>query len=606
LQRDEQQVLGQIIDNIGSENPDLAEAIRFCAIPHRFNKEILAWLQGDGSGPSERTETILNELKLKKLVFDSAENLSLHDNVRNLLRSRWRRENPEDFKALNGKAATYYEYKLQQSVSSDDQRAEWERQQMYHLLAADQERGIDLFKHLCNKAIYSYRLSTLDLLFRIASEQVDVVGAGIQHWIKFFEAKKYQVSGDWDKAIEVWERLKEERAFFTGDLEPTLAVHLSILYKDKGEWNKAIASLDDSMKILEREGDEHGMITILNNRGFLYKDRADVPKAQNDFQNGLEISKKIGDESGKAISLKNLGLLHKDNGRVDEAVEHFQSSLSILDRIGDERGVATACDDRGLLYKDRALLFKERGDLQKAEDHFGRAEADFRRALEIFERIGNNHEKVAAFNSLGLFYKDRGVLYQDTEDVEKAEKNFGRALKVLEEIGDQRRKADTLNSLGFLYTAEMQWHDADANFQLALTNFQEALTILKEMHEERGSAVILSNLGLLYKHKGEQQLAVDSFQQSLHIFEKIGDEMNAATTMYELASLYDSIKQYDKAIELLEKVVKIIDRVGHPGLRVRGSREKLDLVKAKATLARASVTASDVRASAKISRKKAR
>ena len=43
--------------------------------------------------------------------------------------------------------------------------AEWEREEMYHLLVADKERGIDRFKSLCNKAIDSYRLSTLDLLF---------------------------------------------------------------------------------------------------------------------------------------------------------------------------------------------------------------------------------------------------------------------------------------------------------------------------------------------------------------------------------------------------------------------------------------------------------
>ena len=51
LPEDEQQALGQIIDKIGSEKPDLAEAIRLCAIPHWFNKEILAWLRGEGSKP---------------------------------------------------------------------------------------------------------------------------------------------------------------------------------------------------------------------------------------------------------------------------------------------------------------------------------------------------------------------------------------------------------------------------------------------------------------------------------------------------------------------------------------------------------------------------
>jgi tetratricopeptide (TPR) repeat protein len=101
------------------------------------------------------------------------------------------------------------------------------------------------------------------------------------------------------------------------------------------------------------------------------------------------------------------------------------------------------------------------------------------------------------------------------------------------------------------------------------------------MRDERATAAILNNLGLLYQHKGEYQPAIDYFQQSLDIVEKVGDEMNAATTMYELASLYEAMGQYDKAIKLLEKVVTIYDRVGHPDLRIRRSREKLDMVAAK-------------------------
>ena len=53
--------------------------------------------------------------------------------------------------------------------------------------------------------------------------------------------------------------------------------------------------------------------------------------------------------------------------------------------------------------------------------------------------------------------------------------------------------------------------------------------------------------------------------------------------MYELASVYDAAGEYDKAIELLEKVVKIAKRVGHPDARVKRSREKLEMIKAKAS-----------------------
>jgi len=574
LPRDEQQALGQIIDKIGSKEPDLAEAIRLCAIPHWFNKEILGWLRGEGTNPSEWTETILEELKLKKLAFVDRENRFLHDNVRNLLLLRWRKENPKDFKAVNGELAAYYESRLEHSLPSDQQCVEWEREEMYHLLVADKERGIERLKSLCNKAIDSYRLSTLDLLLSIAGEQVDDMSAGIQYWIRFFEGKKYQVSSDWKKALAAWEKLQKKRASFTEDLEPTLAVHLSILYKDNGQWDKAIECLAESLKTLEQMGNQGGMITILHNRGFFYKDKEDLQRAESDFRRGLEISETIGDECGMAISLKNLGLLLKDDNKWDEALEHFQRSLEILEGMGNERVMARGYDDRGLLYKDLGLRNEDREVLQKAEN-------DFRRALEILERIGNEHEKAGAFNSLGLFYKDRGVLYRDNEDLQKAEDNFQRAREILEKRGDQHRIADILNSLGFLYTAKMEWHDADTHFELALTNFQEALTISKEMRDERATAAILNNLGLLYQHKGEYQPAIDYFQQSLDIVEKVGDEMNAATTMYELASLYEAMGQYGKAIEMLEKVVKIYDRVGHPDLRIRRSREKLDMVAAK-------------------------
>jgi tetratricopeptide (TPR) repeat protein len=575
LETEEQKTLGQLIDTIVGEKPDMAEAIRLCAIPHWFNKDILAWLRGDGNKPSKRTETILEELKLRELAFGDAEKLFLHDNVRNLLLYRWRKENPEAFKKLNGEIATYYGYKLQGSVSAGE--AEWEREEMYHLLVADKERGIERFKSLCYQAIDSYSLSTLDLLFSLAGEQVDNLNTGIQLWIQFFGGKKYQISNDWKKASEIWEELRKNRAFFSGDLEPTLAVHLSILYKDNGQWNKAIECLDESLKNLEKKGDRHGMITILKNRGFLHKDRGDLQQTENDFQRALEISKEVEDEREIAVSLRNLGLLSKDNGKWDEALEHFRTSLAILERIGDEHIIARSYDDRGLLYKDRGLSYKNREDLQTAE-------ADFVHALKIFKRIGNEHEKAGAFSSLGLFYKDRGVLYNDRDDLQKAEENFQHAHEILENIGDQRRIADVFNYLGFLYTAAMELHDFNGHFQRALTNFQEALTRLKAIGDERGTAVILNNLGLLYQRKGERQSAVDYFRQSLGIAEKIGDRMNAATTMYELASLYDAMEEYDKAIDLLERVVKIAKRVGHPDARIKRSRESLEMIKAKTSV----------------------
>jgi len=59
----EEEVLGVILDEIMARaEPDVAEAIRFCAIPHWFNEEIIAWLRGEGLKPSQRSREILAAL----------------------------------------------------------------------------------------------------------------------------------------------------------------------------------------------------------------------------------------------------------------------------------------------------------------------------------------------------------------------------------------------------------------------------------------------------------------------------------------------------------------------------------------------------------------
>lgn len=551
----QQETLSQVIDELMDlAKPDMAEAIRLCAIPHWFNEEILAWLRGEGREPSGRTGEILGELT--KQVFASpyhGRGYAYHENVRNLLLGRWRKENGRRFQELSGKMATYCADMSQVKKLFEEERAEWEHEEMYHLLVADEGRGIDLFISLANRASDLYQLSTFHLLISLAYERAADLSEGNRPWIQFFEGKMALLSGDWEKALNVWESVEGERERISVELEKTLAIHLSFLYKDKGEWDKAVECFKHSLEILERVGDENGMATILNNRGFLYKDKGEWEKAKEDFESALEKLEKIDDEHAIAITFNNLGLLYKDKGEWDKALEYFKHSLEILERLGDRHGMITILTNLGFLYKDRE-------EWEKADEYF-------QRSLQILKKVGDGHAMAANFNSLGF-------LYTDKKEWEEAGRYFRRALKMLKKVGDERRRADSFSYLGVLYRDKEEWKKADGYFQ-------RGLEILEKLDDERGMAAIFHNLGLLYKHQGNYERSIDYFQQSLKIVENVGDEMNAATTMYEFALLYSDIQQYNKAVELLEKVVKISEQVGHPDLRIRKSREILQMVKKK-------------------------
>ena len=207
--------------------------------------------------------------------------------MRNLLVHRWRQDDPRRFRVLNGRVAAYYEAKLQQPVATHAQggdpgfpHAPIGNARTCHLLVADRERGLERFKSLCNGAIESFRVSTLELLINIANEQPDDLSSEVRLWSQFFEGKKHRLSGDWETAIRVWQTLSVKRAAFTSDLEQTWAINLAILHKDMGDWSRAIDCLEESLKVLEGKSDERCLITILNNQGYLYKDREHWQKAE--------------------------------------------------------------------------------------------------------------------------------------------------------------------------------------------------------------------------------------------------------------------------------------------------------------------------------------
>ncbi len=544
----EEEALGLILDElVDRADSDVAEAIRLCAIPHWFNEEILAWLRGEGREPSKRTGVIMAELT--KMTFVSPyhdRGYVLHKNVRDLLLDRWR-EDAESLQELSGVAAAYYADKLQAGESSGERGAEWKREEVYHLLVADEERGIERFISLIDKAGQSCRLSTFELLLNLARELEADLEAYNQPWLQFYEGKLALLSGDWEEALKIWESLQEGQ--MSADLEKTLAVHQSVLYKDKGNWDKAVERLQRSQEILKQMGDKRGRADILNSLSFLYKDREEWDEAVKHLQRSLEILKEMGDGQGKIDAFNYLGLLYKDKGEREKAAEYFHRGLDVL-----EHGRAAILKNLGFLYKDK-------GEWERADGYF-------QKSLEILKQVGDEREMADAFTDLGF-------LSADKKEWEKADGYFQRSLEILEKMGDERGRVDIFNHLGSLYRRKGEWEKADRHFR-------RGLKILEKMGDERGAATVFNNLGLLYKDKGERGEAAKYFGRGLEIVEKVGDEMNAATTMYNLASLYEDMEQYDEAVELLKKVVRISEQVGHPDLRIRKSREALERIKKNA------------------------
>jgi tetratricopeptide (TPR) repeat protein len=410
----EEEVLGLILDEIMARaEPDVAEAIRFCAIPHWFNEEIIAWLRGEGLKPSRRSREILAALTELTFVGPYYERgWACHESVRDLLLHRWWERNGEEFKELSGRAASYFGQKAE--AATDEERDEWEREQMYHLLVADEEQGHELFQSMFDEAIRFYRLSTCSLLLQLAGEFREHLSEEHQQWLRYDQGQLAYQSARWDEALESFEALLEEK--LVDELRGEVLSEAALAYKDKGEWERAIEYCERSLAIKEKVGDEQRMAATFNNLGEVYRVKGEWEQAIECYERSLAIDERWGDEHGMATTFNNLGLVYKARGEWERAIEYFEKDLAICEKVGDEHGMAPTFNNLGLVYKDR--------------EEWERAVEYYELSLAIVQKIGDEH-------GMAFVYKNIATLYQDQGRLEEAIPFFEKSLEIFERIGDK-------------------------------------------------------------------------------------------------------------------------------------------------------------------------
>jgi tetratricopeptide (TPR) repeat protein len=232
-------------------------------------------------------------------------------------------------------------------AATDEERDEWAREHMYHLLAADLEQGFELFTDMFSKARSFYQLSTCALLLELAEEQEAHLSAEDRLWLRFGQGQLAEALAQWSEAPRIFEGLWREE--LPPSLEGTLANDLGLLYQARGKWEWAIEYCERSLAIEEKVGDEHGMAPTLNNLGTVYKDKGEWERAIEYYGRSLAILEKVGDEVGAATTMYNIASLYEDMDRYDETVELLERVVEIDELVGIQTWKATGRRWRGAI-----------------------------------------------------------------------------------------------------------------------------------------------------------------------------------------------------------------------------------------------------------------
>ena len=346
-------LLDLTIGAVREDNPTLAEAIRYCAIPRRLDAQIVGVLR-DAPGDRATNEKLLTGLASLHLVTPRSDNAYVyHDRRRTLLLEYWRSdaEKGAQFDRFNQRLVTFYEaqHNGAQELEHDLERvkavllnangnrytqvASAVRQRvlaplfeaLYHETLRSAEAGYSLFSRYCEAYEARGLLTICDSLRKAARDNLQGLPAGSNQegplkWLEYWEAR---ILRSYRRNSEAEKILRELLPKAAGDTKLKLWT-LGDLGNSLHEQNKLReASEVYQMELAlakETQQDPYNLPVSYSRVAGLHWSLGELDQAATRFREAIASARGQGNSRMEAFALLNLGGVLQDRGEWSEAL----------------------------------------------------------------------------------------------------------------------------------------------------------------------------------------------------------------------------------------------------------------------------------------------
>ncbi|WP_457666932.1 CHAT domain-containing protein [Thiolapillus sp.] len=220
-----------------------------------------------------------------------------------------------------------------------------------------------------------------------------------------------QALSDFSDALQFY-----ERALAMGILPEKARClnNLGGLYRQTGEYHKAIEHYSRSLALRKHQHDLDGQSKVLGNLCLVYQNLRDFEQAKSYCLRSLALARKTQDLGRQANNFNNLAAIAEVKGNFKQALSLYQKSLALKRKTGDRAGEARSLNNIGRLYQ-------QRGYNSKALKYY-------RLSLHIKKALGDLSGQSASLQNLGILYLQLG-------QYDQALQHFEQALMLQQQIG---------------------------------------------------------------------------------------------------------------------------------------------------------------------------
>ncbi len=352
------------------------------------------------------------------------------------------------------------------------------------------------------------------------------------------EARFYETTRDWGKAIEAYQTLF---SFFPDNLEYGLQLanaetaggrgkdalkSLDALGAQTGNnpridmaRSEAAASLgDDKLRrdtaelAAERAGEQGAKLLVARARDSECRALANLgenEKARTTCEEARQIYEAAGDRSGLAQTLHDMAEVPINQGDFAAAEKLYSQALTIARAIGNQKGEAKELVNLGVISVKKG---------------------DFTTARRMYDESFRSNQMAGDKNGMAAVMGDTGILLRVQGKLQDALNHFQKAFELSNEVGNRGSAAQALSAIGDVLLEE-------GDLPGAYKMYQQASTIEHEIGGKNVYAEMLTQMGRVLRQQAKADEARQAYRVSLSLQEELGNKSDAAETRLALAEL---------------------------------------------------------------------
>jgi ATP/maltotriose-dependent transcriptional regulator MalT/DNA-binding SARP family transcriptional activator len=305
----------------------------------------------------------------------------------------------------------------------------------------------------------------------------------------------------------------------------------------KGEHAEAARSCRHAIALLtSADGPVKSLAEARKQLAVVYSNQGSFLSALDEFKAVLDIYEAAGDVANAAFAHGNAGSTLALLGQLSSAAVHLEKARRAWRQLGNHKELATVLNNLGMLHY--------------VQGNAEQALALFHDAVEKARHSGNARAEAYALASIADIERDRGVYGMAME-------RYNEAFDLAGDLGDTTLCTQVLTSIGDTHRLQGDLDKAEILICQAAADAGE-----RESLYELGIAKI--SLGLVLRERGDGQQAVAQLDQAADLLSKCHAKREEGIALYHLGeTLFSSRRGRSRAMRALEKAASLSEQLGY-------------------------------------------